>query len=201
MLKEGADCLKDYRPIGLIHIVPKIIAKAMASRLRPKMNDIVSSCQSAFIKNRSIHDNFMYVRNVARRLHQKHTPALLIKLDIAKAFDSVRWDYLLDLLQRLGFPPRWRAWLSLIFSTTTSRVLLNGTPGKEIIHGRGLRQGDPLSPLLFDIAIDTLPKILELATVSGLLQPLPGNFIKSRISLYADNAVIFVKPADRKSVV
>lgn len=130
------------------------------------MNDIVSSCQSAFMKSRSIHDNFMYVRNVARRLHQKHTPALLIKLDIAKAFDTVRWDYLLDLMQRLGFPPRWRAWASLIFSTATSRVLLNGIPSKEIIHGRGLRQGDPVSPLFFDIAIDTPPKILE---VAGLL--------------------------------
>ena len=80
----------------------------MASRLCPKMNDIVSTCQSAFIKNRSIHDNFMNARNVARRLHQKHTPALLIKLDIAKTFDTICWDYLLDLMQRLGFPPRYR---------------------------------------------------------------------------------------------
>ena len=120
---------------------------------------------------------------------------MLIKLDIAKAFDSVRWDYLLDLMQRMGFPSRWRAWASLILSTTTSRVLLNGIPGKEIIHGRGLRQGDPLSPLLFDLAIDTLPKILELATESGLLHPLPGHFFKSRISLYADDAVIFLQPS------
>jgi hypothetical protein len=51
-------------------------------------------------------DNFMYVRNTARRLHRSRTPALLIKLDIAKAFDSIRWDYILDLLQRLGFPQR-----------------------------------------------------------------------------------------------
>jgi hypothetical protein len=79
------------------------------------MNDIISSCQSAFIKSRSIHDNFMYVRNVARRLHRNRTPALLIKLDIAKAFDSVRWDYLLDFMQRRGFPPRWRAWATLIW--------------------------------------------------------------------------------------
>ena len=192
--KEGADSISDFRPISLIHIVPKILAKAMALRLRPKMNDIVSNSQSAFIKSRSIHDNFMYVRNVARQLHRNHTPALLIKLDIAKAFDSVRWDYILDLMQRRGFPPRWRAWASLIFSMSTSRVLLNGTPGKEIMHGRGLRQGDPLSPLLFDLAIDPLPRLIELAVNSGLLQLLPGNFIKSRVSLYADDAAIFITP-------
>jgi hypothetical protein len=66
------------------------IAKAMAPRLCPKMNDIISTCQSALIKSQSIHDNFMYVRNVARPLHRNHTLAMLIKLGIANAFDSVR---------------------------------------------------------------------------------------------------------------
>jgi hypothetical protein len=191
---EGADTVTDFRPISLIHIVPKIIAKAMAIRLQPKMNDIISPCQSAFIKSRSIHDNFMYVRGAARRLHQRRSPALLFKLDIAKAFDSVRWDYILDLMQRRGFPNRWRAWITLLFSTSISRILLNGFAGHEIVHGRGLRQGDPLSPLLFDIAMDTLPRLLELATQFGMLHPLPGRIISSRISLYADDAIIFLKP-------
>jgi hypothetical protein len=62
--KDVADSITDFWPISLIHMVPKIIAKAMVLRLRPKMNDIISCCQSAFIKSRSIHDNFMYVRNV-----------------------------------------------------------------------------------------------------------------------------------------
>jgi hypothetical protein len=70
-------------------VIPKIIAKAMARRLSPKMNEIISRSQSAFIKSRTIHDNFMYVRNMARKLHRTKTPSLLIKLDIAKALDSV----------------------------------------------------------------------------------------------------------------
>ncbi|KAK1692230.1 hypothetical protein QYE76_008927 [Lolium multiflorum] len=152
--KEGADSVTDFRPISLIHIVPKIISKTMAMRLQPRMNDIISPSQSAFIKSRSIHDNFMFIRNATRRLHQKLHPALLIKLDIAKAFDSVLWDYILDLLQRRGFPNRFRSWVALLFSSATSRVLLNGISGSTIIHGRGLRQGDPLPPLLFDLAMD-----------------------------------------------
>jgi retron-type reverse transcriptase len=154
--KDGAESISDFRPISLIHVIPKIIAKAMARRLSPKMDNIVSRSQSAFIKTRTIHDNFMYVRNTARRLHRSKTPSLLIKLDIAKAFDTVRWEYILELLQRLGFPQRWRALLVTLFSTASSRIIVNGIPGKDILHGRGLRQGNPLSPLLFDIAIDPL---------------------------------------------
>jgi hypothetical protein len=105
--KDGADAISDYRPISLIHVVPKIIAKAMARRLSPRMNDLVSRSQSAFIKSRTIHDNFMYVRNTARRLHRNKTPSLLIKLDIAKAFDTVSWTYILDMLEARGFPLRY----------------------------------------------------------------------------------------------
>src|SRR4051812_6568146 len=66
--KDGAESITDYRPICLIHVVPKIIAKAMACRLSPKMNEIVSHSQSAFIKSTTIHDKFIYVRNTARQL-------------------------------------------------------------------------------------------------------------------------------------
>ena len=70
------------------------------------MNDIVSIAQSAFIKRRSIHDNFLYVRNLARKFYRTKKPMLLFKLDINKAFDSVRWDYLLEMLSHHGFPAR-----------------------------------------------------------------------------------------------
>jgi hypothetical protein len=92
------------------------------------MNGIVFTCQSAFIKNRSIHDKFLVVRTAARRFHTNKTPTLLFKLDIAKAFDSIRWEYILPLLEHLGFPIRWREWITAILSTSTSRVILNGVP-------------------------------------------------------------------------
>ena len=133
----------------------------------------------------------MYVRNYARRLHKTKTPALLLKLDIKKAFDSVRWDYLLDLLQRRGFPPKFRNWLAALLYTASSRLLVNGIPSASIKHGRGLRQGDPL---FFDIAIDPLQSTLDRATEHGDLHRLKGRVSRLRTSLYADDAAIFLAP-------
>ena len=154
--KDGAETILDFRPISLIHGVAKIIAKIMSMRLAPLMNTLISKSQSAFIKTRSIHDNFMCVRNYVRRMHRTNTPTILLKLDIKKAFGSVRWEFFVDLMQRMGFPARYRNWVAAFLSTTSSRVLLNGVPGEPITRRQGLRQGDALSPLLFDLVIDPL---------------------------------------------
>jgi hypothetical protein len=95
--KDGAEALSDFHPISLIHGVAKLIAKMMSLCLSPFMNTLISKSQSAFIKSRSIHDNFLSVRNFTRRMHRTNTPTILLKLDIKKAFDSVRWDFLLEL--------------------------------------------------------------------------------------------------------
>jgi hypothetical protein len=186
--------ISDFRPISLIHAIAKIITKMLALQLQLHMNDLVSNSQSAFIKSRAIHENFMYVRNLARRFHTSRTSSLLLKLDISKAFDSVRWDYLLDLLRRRGFSLRWRGWVSTLLCLASSRVLLNGAPREDIQHGRGLWQGDPLLPLLFVLAIDPLQDLLRIATEQKVLSKLRGKYARLRLSLYADDATIFINP-------
>ena len=119
---------------------------------------------------------------------------LLFKPDISKAFDTVSWEYIVELREHRGFSPRWRDWLALLFKTSHSAVLLNGVPRKKINHARGLRQGDPLSPYLFILSIDILQRVLELATMDGALSPLRGRNVKLRMSLYTDDAAIFLNP-------
>ena len=100
----------------------KIITKILANRLAPRMNEIVSISQNAFIQKRSIHDNFLYVQRVIRKLHKNNQPALFIKLDISKAFDSLNWTYLLDVLGALGFSLKWRNWIASILGTSSFEV-------------------------------------------------------------------------------
>ena len=87
--KEDALQITDYRPISLIHSFAKIFSKLLANRLAPLLHSLVSNCQSAFIKKRSIHDNFLYVQTAVQKLHKQKTPSLFMKLDIHKAFDTI----------------------------------------------------------------------------------------------------------------
>jgi hypothetical protein len=135
----------------------------------------------------------MLVQQTARFFHAQKQPRILLKLDISKAFDSVSWPFLLE-VERLGFGPVWRDVISGLLMTTSTQIMLNGVPGIFISHKRGLRQGDPLSPLLFIFVMDVLNALMVKAEDNGLLQPLSTIFIKHQISLYADDVALFLRP-------
>ena len=185
---------KDFRPISLIHSFPKIMAKLLANRLAPMIDDLVLCNQSAFIRGRYILDNFKFVQRSAALIKKKKIPKLLLKLDISKAFDTVSWQFLLEILQAWGFGQRWRGWISLLLSTASTRVMLNGHPGPPIQHRRGLRQGDPLSPMLFVIVMDALNRLFIKAGIDNVLQPTGVPAIRHHCSLYADDAILLLTP-------
>lgn len=186
--------VKDYRPISLMHSFGKLLAKILAERLAPFLDQLVLRNQSAFIRGRCLHDNFRAVQLAAKAIVGTNQPCLLMKVDIARAFDSVSWPYLLELLRHLGFGGRWTDWISALLSTASTRILLNGSAGRRICHARGLRQGDPLSPMLFVLAMDTLNRLILWMDDGGLLTALPSNRVPHRTLLYADDLVLFIRP-------
>jgi hypothetical protein len=125
---NDATNITDFHPISLINSLAKIITKILADRLAPRLQDLVSRCQNAFIKKRCIHDNFIYVQSVIKALHKAKRSSLFIKLDISKAFDSVIWVFLLEVMQALGLGHRWRDWIATLLATSSSKILLNSIP-------------------------------------------------------------------------
>jgi hypothetical protein len=125
----GAIDLSDFRPISLVHSFALLLTKVLARRLAPWMTELVDDNQFAFIRGRCIQDNFLLVQESARALHTKKEASLLFKVDIAKAFDSVSWPFLLSVLRQRGFGPRWTRWIALLLRTARTRVLINGYAG------------------------------------------------------------------------
>lgn len=189
----------DYRPITMIHSVAKMVSKILAMRLAPRMNELVSTDQNAFIRGRSIHDNYKYVQRTAVLYRKRKVPRILLKLDVSKAFDTLSWPFLLEVLQALGFGNNWRRWITTLLSTASSRILLNGQPGRPIIHRRGVRQGDSLSPLLFILAMEVLSRLFARAQEEGVLRGMSQAGIKFQCSIYAEAIILFAHPDEHEA--
>jgi hypothetical protein len=158
--RQEAQDVGDFRPIGLVHNFSKLFSKLIANRLRGGLGELVSVNQSAFVRGRSLHDNFVLVRQVARRINQRNKAGVLLKLDLARAFDSISWGFLFEVLRRMGFGELFLKWVAVLLYTANTKVLVNGEPGARIQHARGLRPGDPTSPMLFVLGMEALSKII-----------------------------------------
>jgi len=159
--KEVARQPKDFRPISLQNCPVKIITKVLTTRLQRFIQHLVDVDQTGFIKGRSISENFVYATKLVQHCHRKKFPAIVLKLDFAKAFDSVAWDSLLTVLQARNFPPIWISWMRQLLVTSHSAVLVNSCPGRWIKCKRGVRQGDALSPYLFLLVADVLQQMIK----------------------------------------
>lgn len=122
---------------------------------------------------------------------------MLLKLDIAKSFDTVSWEFLLDHLHHLGFEEKWRDCIIVLLSSASTNVNINGHDTQRIRLARGLRQGDPLSPLLFVLVMETFVALCDMVVRRGVLSLLTDNGLTLRASVYADDAIIFFHPAAR----
>jgi len=103
----GANNLKDFRPISLINCSIRIISKVLANRLSTKMDVLVDNSQTAFIKGRNITDGVAVVQEFINHCCKNNITYALLKQDFVKAFDSVDWDFLLDMLSARGYSPCW----------------------------------------------------------------------------------------------
>lgn len=144
----------DLRPITLCNISYKVVSKVLANRMKPMMDKIVSSNQSAFILGRLISDNIMVLFEVLHYLKRKRVGKegyMAVKFDMSKTYDSVEWNFVEVMMEKMGFDVRWTRLISHYLSTVLYNVIHGGKRMGLIIPTSGIRQGDPISPYLFII--------------------------------------------------
>nr|GEX67738.1 RNA-directed DNA polymerase, eukaryota [Tanacetum cinerariifolium] len=154
--KPDAKVVKDFRPITLIGCIYKIIAKIMANRLNSVISDLISDVQSAFVSNRQILDGPFILNELLSRCNYRKTKAMIFKVDFEKDFDFVRWDFLDDILNKFGFGAKWRGWIQGCLNSSMGSILVNGNPTPEFKFHKRLKQGDPLSPFIFILVMESL---------------------------------------------
>ena len=168
--KEGADRLDHFRPIALCNVVYKIITKLIAERLKPFLGSLISAEQGGFVDGRQILDGVVIATEVVHSMANSKEKAMFIKLDMAKAYDRVSWEFLQKILLTFGFAVEWVEWVLSCVTSASFSVLINGEPSELFGASRGLRQGDPLSPYLFIIMAEGLGRFLKAQVQQGIIQ-------------------------------
>jgi hypothetical protein len=190
--------LTEYRPISLCNVIYKVVSKCLVNRLRPLLEELVDENQSAFVPGRLITDNVLIAFECLHAIQQGNTDRnnfCAFKLDLAKAYDRVDWNYLEQVLVKLGFHRTWVQWIMSCVTTVRYTVRFNGVLLDTFQPTRGLRQGDPLSPYLFLFVADGLSKILQQGVTDRALEGLRVSRRAPEITslLFADGSLLFFR--------
>jgi hypothetical protein len=171
--------------------VLRLLQKILTQRLQREIAGMIDTNQTGFLKGRSISESFIFAAELVQCCHKRKVPALAIKLDFAKAFDTVHWEGLQTILQARGFNELWRYWIKDILQSSKSAVLVNGCPGPWVTCKRGLRQGNPLSPYLFLLVAETLQQLIK-SHQDTIRHPIEDS-LPCPVLQYADDTLIVVR--------
>lgn len=182
-----------YRPVSLINVDAKILAKILSLRLESVMTLLVKPDQSGFIKGRNSFHNIRRLLNILQQANIKNIKGLVVSLDSLKAFDRVEWLYLFFTMDKFQLGNNFIDWVKLLYCSPKAAVITN-SHCSDIFHlERGTRQGCPLSPLLFALAIEPFAELIRTSPhITGFV----SDGVEHKISLYADDVLLYLTEID-----
>ncbi|KAI0498690.1 hypothetical protein KFK09_019586 [Dendrobium nobile] len=183
----------DFRPISLCNVFYKLISKLLANRLSILLPKIISPFQMGFVKGRSIADNILLAQELCQDLDIKVRGGnMVMKLDIAKAYDNINWSFLYKILSLFGFDSNFINLINACIESPFYSIIVNGKTHGYFQASHGLRQGDPLSPSMFIITADYLSRGLAnlFFNCPSLYFKTLGGFQISHLC-FADDFIVF----------
>ena len=187
--KEDSDLstLANWRPITLLNLDYKIASKIIARRLEKVLALLINPDQTGFIKGRYIGQNIRLINDILEQTKLQNIPGILLQLDFRKAFDTIEWEFIQRTIALFNFGESIQRWISIFYTNTESAVLNNGFCTNYFSLSRGVRQGCPLSPYLFVLAVELLAcKIRQDKEIQGI--KVLGKELK--LSQFADDTTL-----------
>lgn len=187
---------RNWRPITLLNVDYKLAARVVAGRLLKVIHLIVAKDQTCGVPGRFIGENVSIIRDVVSFASRTGVPLAILSLDQEKAFDHVDWGFMRATLGRMGFKYSFLRWVSLFYTQVQSAVIVNGHISPFFSLSRGVRQGCPLSPLLYVLVAETLAVNIRCnPRIPGLC--LPGvPLVVSPVHQYADDTTLILSTDD-----
>ncbi len=157
LFKKGdTTLLKNYRPISLTNYDYKILCFTLSNRLQEVLKDLINDDQTGYIKGRYIGTNARLLQDYFEHCENFQIPGILLLLDFEKAFDSIEWNFMLATLRKFNFGEGFVKWITILYTKPIISIKNNGWLSEDIELKRGVRQGCPLSALLFVLAVEIM---------------------------------------------
>lgn len=186
--------ISNYCPITCLNTDYKLFTKALTNRLAVVITDLIHPSKAGFIPGRSITEQMKLIRMMIHYTEAKEVNGLIVALDQEKAYDKIDHDYLWRTLERFGISDTFTNTVKSLYKTAETRIMINGILSAPWKIHRGVRQGDPLSCLLFDLAIEPLAASLRASNLKGYF--IPGQAEKLIANLFADDTTTFLSADD-----